>query len=487
MIVIVAIYIGMLLLFLKTRKEYQEVVASIDRKEHPLYPLYPMALFIARFFDKEKGEGHRKRMEKIRQLYVNEDIPLQYQLFVAKKFAILLFCILLFNSLGACLLLTNQKQSIISNGTMKRPSYGEASYEVGLDVTVRKEDDYVKDHVSISVLPRQYTKETFDSATNEAKSYLEKTMLGNNKSFDQIQFPLNLISSIPNTALSVQWQFDHEDWIGTDGTIHNQGLTEPKQTVLTATMKGGEFKKEFQFWLTILPEQLSEEEALRAGIEHSLAAANEDTVTEEELRLPREVGSHQVYFEESSKDDRLGLVLFAVLVLVLLYLMMEQQLMKRKEERDLELMLDYPELINKFTLLIGAGMTVKKAWAKIVMEYEERKEQDKANRRYAYEELKVTLYELNNGVAEGKAYEAFGRRMQLMPYMKFASLLAQNVTKGMDGVLAALELEALNAFEDRKELAKRLGEKAGTKLLFPMGIMFCLVMAMIIVPAMHMM
>ena len=118
-------------------------------------------------------------------------------------------------------------------------------------------------------------------------------------------------------------------------------------------------------------------------------------------------------------------------------------------------MLDYPELINKFTLLIGAGMTVKKAWAKIVMEYEERKEQDKANRRYAYEELKVTLYELNNGVAEGKAYEAFGRRMQLMPYMKFASLLAQNVTKGMDGVLAALELEALNAFEDRKELAKR--------------------------------
>ena len=40
------------------------------------------------------------------------------------------------------------------------------------------------------------------------------------------------------------------------------------------------------------------------------------------------------------------------------------------------------------------------------------------------------------------------------------------------------------AFLERKNIAKRLGEEAGTKLLIPLFIMLMIVMAIVILPAM---
>jgi hypothetical protein len=48
-----------------------------------------------------------------------------------------------------------------------------------------------------------------------------------------------------------------------------------------------------------------------------------------------------------------------------------------------------------------------------------------------------------------------------------------------------LEQESETAFAERRLLAKRLGEEAGTKLLFPMIMMLGMVIVIIIVPAMQ--
>jgi hypothetical protein len=95
----------------------------------------------------------------------------------------------------------------------------------------------------------------------------------------------------------------------------------------------------------------------------------------------------------------------------------------------------------------------------------------------------VTAHELKLGVSEGTAYEQYGRRIGLIPYVKFSSLIAQNLKKGNKGFTELLRQEALEAFEERKELAKRLGEEAGTKLLAPMMLMLLLVFLIILIPA----
>ena len=62
-------------------------------------------------------------------------------------------------------------------------------------------------------------------------------------------------------------------------------------------------------------------------------------------------------------------------------------------------------------------------------------------------------------------------------------LIVQNLRKGSSGLRQMLEKEVADAFVLRKNLAKKAGEEAGTKILFPMMLMLCIVMVIILVPA----
>ena len=138
-------------------------------------------------------------------------------------------------------------------------------------------------------------------------------------------------------------------------------------------------------------------------------------------------------------------------------------------------------MISKFALFLGAGMTVRSAWYRIAGEYELQKED--TGRRAVYEEMIYTMHEIKGGASEGECYEHFGERCQLPIYRKFGALLSQNLKKGTKGLNLLLKQEAANAFEERKTLAKRLGEEAGTKLLIPMFLMLAVVLVIVVVPA----
>ena len=100
-----------------------------------------------------------------------------------------------------------------------------------------------------------------------------------------------------------------------------------------------------------------------------------------------------------------------------------------------------------------------------------------------YEEMSIALKEMRGGISEGEAYERFGKRCELTNYMKLGALLSQNLRKGSKGLAALLQVEAIQAFENRKSLAKQRGEEAGTKLLMPMMGMLAVVLIMVMVPA----
>ena len=63
------------------------------------------------------------------------------------------------------------------------------------------------------------------------------------------------------------------------------------------------------------------------------------------------------------------------------------------------------------------------------------------------------------------------------------TLLEQSVRKGGSGLSEALLQEEIVAFEERKNLARRYGEEAGTKLLGPMVVLLLVVMSMVLLPA----
>ena len=55
----------------------------------------------------------------------------------------------------------------------------------------------------------------------------------------------------------------------------------------------------------------------------------------------------------------------------------KQNIRKAEEERKKQMIEDYPEVISKLTLYLGAGMTVKKAWRKITEGYMKEKRRRK--------------------------------------------------------------------------------------------------------------
>lgn len=97
--------------------------------------------------------------------------------------------------------------------------------------------------------------------------------------------------------------------------------------------------------------------------------------------------------------------------------------------------------------------------------------------------MQKTCREMESGHTEAESYENFGRRCKVQAYVRFGALLSQNLRKGTRGLTELLKMEAIQAFEDRKARARRLGEEAGTKLLLPMFLMLTVVLVIVIVPA----
>ena len=134
----------------------------------------------------------------------------------------------------------------------------------------------------------------------------------------------------------------------------------------------------------------------------------------------------------------------------------------------------------KFTLLIQAGMTARKVFQKMGADYMRNRPK---TGRYAYEAIIIMCHEMDSGVTESESYENFGRRCDVQVYIRLGALLSQNLRKGTKGLTELLKLESIQAFEERKAQAKRLGEEAGTKLLLPMFLMLAVVLVIVIVPA----
>ena len=228
--------------------------------------------------------------------------------------------------------------------------------------------------------------------------------------------------------------------------------------------------------------KLSPEEALREAIRKETLALNEEKQEPDKYYLPSEVNGKHIQWAYPADHSGMILMSLAIFAGILLILMKERRREQELEKRKEQMLRDYPNLVTKLSLLVRAGMTMRKAFGKTALDYRKNKRDDEEP-HYAYEEMLVTYYEMESGVLESQAYENFGRRCNQVQYRTLATLLSQNLKKGSQGLLDMLERESVSAFEDRKRQARILGEAAATKLLIPMVLMLLVVLVIIMVPA----
>ncbi|MDE6318508.1 MAG: type II secretion system F family protein, partial [Lachnospiraceae bacterium] len=305
-------------------------------------------------------------------------------------------------------------------------------------------------------------------------------ILGENERLEDVRKDLNLVSELAGYPFQISWESSAYSLVNTDGTVHNKELTTGEIVNLTARFHYEDWNREYRFSVQINPVTYTPQEAIRSRMEELIKENEESTRSAEAMMLPDRLGTEPIVWREIITDSS-GYFLFLVLIAAgVLYWGKSRELDQKLEARKRELLLDYPEIVNKLALYMGAGMTIRNAFFKMGEDY---KKQRKQKKKYVYEEILITCYELQGGRSETEAYEHFGKRCQVQSYIKLAALLSQNIRKGSNDLLRMFRQEADNAFAERRSMAKKLGEEAGTKLLMPMMMMLCVVMVIIMIPA----
>ena len=197
--------------------------------------------------------------------------------------------------------------------------------------------------------------------------------------------------------------------------------------------------------------------------------------------LPEEINGNKIIWKERYENNSIFIFLLFLLGSVLAGKGMDYDLRRSLQKRNRQLEKEYAGFVNKLRLYLSAGLTVRNSLIKITEEYGKYLKSRRKN--YLYEELKISCFQLENGVAEEQVYYNFGQRCGEMRFRRLSTLLGVQLKQGNDQLLQILEKEADSALEEQKNRARKAGEEAGTKLLFPMMLMLLVVMFLILVPA----
>lgn len=366
---------------------------------------------------------------------------------------------------------------------LKRPDYGEPETAYELEVQKGKEAPL---SVEVLVEERIYTEEEAEEALEAAYKEVLKSMLGENESIGHVTKALSLPEKALGGRVLADWRSKtpelFDDW-GELKKLPGELLEEGETGFYELTLVCGEYSREYEIELTVCPPEQTEEEVFLERIKKEIEEKLETQKEAVRIELPDQYdGEPLTWYEESETGGGIWLFGIPVLCCVLLILREKQKEKKKLQGRETEMLLDYPEFVSKFTVLLQAGLAARNVWERMVKEYEERRKQGEKP-RYVYEEMRITWNQMKNGMYESRAYGEFGRRCGIHAYMKFGALLEQNLKQGTTGLVLRLREEAEAAFEERKNLARRLSEEAETKLMLPMFMMLFMVLIVIMVPA----
>lgn len=444
-----------------------------------LRPFYKVSLYLyKKLCPRFPGLFSSSQVEKdLAGLYPGEPTEYLKTQYYVKKAALSMGIVLGGTIFGAAARYSAGSEMLLKeDGTILRGDFRNGAREVVLAA------EYGRQRVEfpVQVEPRQLTAEETEALFDGLLEKLPEYILGENSSLQEVRKDLLLQEQYGDLPVSWEWESSRPDLLGSSGCV--MPVEQAQQAVLTVSLSYGGYTRKSQVDITLLPPEYSEEELLSLEMSRLLDQTQKETMGEESWRLPPQWQGKEIRWSQVTEDNSLLLWAGALGAAVAAYLFTDRDLHGRLEKRRKNLHREYPEIVHKLVLFMGAGMTARGAFQKIAGDYEAKLAAG-GRASPAYEEVLYTCRELRAGVSEGKSYEHFGRRAGLQEYVRLSTLLMQNLKRGNSTLLERLGEEADKAWEERLQQGRRLGEEAGTKLLVPMVLMLAVVMVILMVPA----
>lgn len=405
-------------------------------------------------------------------LYPGKELPQKIKDYYFEKIRMALYFLLGSGLMIALLWINEEKSQVIEDNLLFRNEYGGGEKEV--ELWVMEENREVP--ITVTLEERELKKEELDEIYPEFETKLDISMLGDNVSLEQISYDLNLVNEIEGYPFYIDWYTDGI-YLDQNGHLLQEGVEKGCICEVRAQICYRDFVWEKAYSCHL--KKPAVQEAFVKQLTDYLQEQEEQSRTERTIELPRIFQEQSVSFRKKETRQSILFLLGVPVLLIILSFCKDYDVHEMVKKRQEELEYDYPEVVNKLALYIGAGMTVPNAWNRVTKEYQSRKK----TKRYVYEEMIYASREIDNGISFERALEGFGRRCQSAKYVKLVTLLSQYMKKGSAQIGTLLRQESREAMEERKTIIRKKGEKAGTKLLLPMMLLLGIVMILVVAPA----
>ena len=183
-----------------------------------------------------------------------------------------------------------------------------------------------------------------------------------------------------------------------------------------------------------------------------------------------------LFFSIINKDPLL--LYFGSFLSILAPLFLLRGLDKQIKQKQNQMLLELPEFLNKMVLLINAGETVQQAIIQSGLQ------KSNVKKSYFYKEVLLLTRQLQNNEVFVTALEDFNKRCGVQEISIFTTTVLLNYRRGGNELVVALRGLTKELWQKRKALVRTLGEQASSKLVFPMVLIFLVVLIIVGTPAM---
>lgn len=182
--------------------------------------------------------------------------------------------------------------------------------------------------------------------------------------------------------------------------------------------------------------------------------------------------------------DDLSFILYGLLLGALCPYVLLRQLDRRMKRHKQMMILALPQFLNQVALLVGAGENIAGAIRRCSEEQEhnDNRESDPLRR-----ELWTTAAQLANQLPFQQVMADLSKRCQQMEVTLFTTTVLLNYRRGGEHFALALRNLSRELWEKRKAISRTVGEEASARLIFPMVLIFMIVMIVVAAPAIMLM
>ena len=375
---------------------------------------------------------------------------------------------------------SQKEKRLLDGNLLVRNVWDAGNYQVDLNVKTKEWDH----SFSYLVKEKAYTREEAEQLYRKFAGELPSLICGGNQTLQEVTEDLKLANAYKDYPFMVSWSSTDQDRVSSRGKVNRKGLEDEGQWVtlhaLVREVDTG-LEQELTLKVFLAPEKLSEEELFFRRVEESVISMDKVSAQTEIVTLPVSVEGKELTWKETKQDHSIFILLLFGAASLFVGRAMDHDLQKADRKRLKELQKEYPEFAGRLRLYLCAGMTARNAFGRVAQDYAERT--GKKKRLFLENEMKIACNQLSNGLPEAQVYQEWGARCGEMRYRRLGFLLSVQLKQGNDRLLQLLEQEADVAREDQRNQARKEGEEAGTKLLFPMILILIMVMLLVLLPA----